>query len=230
MRDRGLGTLRQQHPDRNLQSPPDWIHDVDRPISPLRSAKDPQGNTMKGVKGVEDLNICIIDAQGIVGVGATTRTFIALSPAAESPMTAAIGIRRASFSRPSHRLGQAAARQTQSHAGRQAPRPGRPRCCLGQALGRPHQPLGARSRRRAALSRTICIPRRHHQHARRRTALSKLRPRPAPLHPQAHPKICPRTMTHFSRCQTRLSLLCASLRRHRLPRPDRPNHLSFQLQ
>jgi hypothetical protein len=26
------------------------------------------------VKGVEDLNICIIDAQGIVGVGATIRT------------------------------------------------------------------------------------------------------------------------------------------------------------
>jgi hypothetical protein len=28
---------------------------------------------MKWVKGVEDLNICIIGAQGIVGVGATTR-------------------------------------------------------------------------------------------------------------------------------------------------------------
>jgi hypothetical protein len=27
---------------------------------------------MKRVKGVEDLNICIIGAQGIVGVGATT--------------------------------------------------------------------------------------------------------------------------------------------------------------
>jgi hypothetical protein len=29
---------------------------------------------MKWVKGVEDLNICIIDAQGIVGVGAITPT------------------------------------------------------------------------------------------------------------------------------------------------------------
>jgi hypothetical protein len=28
---------------------------------------------MKRVKGVEDLNICIIGAQGIVGVGATIR-------------------------------------------------------------------------------------------------------------------------------------------------------------
>ena len=74
MRDRDLGTLRQQHPDGNLQSPPGWINDTDRPISPLRSAKDPQGNTMKRVKGVEDLNICIIRAQGIVGVGAIIRT------------------------------------------------------------------------------------------------------------------------------------------------------------
>jgi hypothetical protein len=29
---------------------------------------------MKRVKGVEDLNICIIAAQGIVGVGAIIRT------------------------------------------------------------------------------------------------------------------------------------------------------------
>ena len=70
LRDLDLGALPQQHPDRNLQPPPGWIHDTDRPISPLRSAKDPQGNTMKRVKGVEDLNICIIGTQGIVGVGA----------------------------------------------------------------------------------------------------------------------------------------------------------------
>jgi len=31
---------------------------------------------MKRVKGVEDLNVCIIGAQGIVGVGAITRTSI----------------------------------------------------------------------------------------------------------------------------------------------------------
>ena len=76
MRDRDFGALRQQHPDGNLQSPPGWTDDADRPISPLRSAKDPQGNTMKRVKGVEDLNICIIGAQGIVGVGATIRMSI----------------------------------------------------------------------------------------------------------------------------------------------------------
>ena len=76
--------------------------------------------------------------------------------------------------------------------------------------------------RHQAFSKSL-PPKRHNRH--RTTALSKLRPRPAPLHPQAHPKICPRTMTHFSRCQTRLSLLCASLRRHRLPRP--PTKSSF---
>jgi len=32
---------------------------------------------MKRVKGVEDLNICIIGTQGIVGVGATIRICIA---------------------------------------------------------------------------------------------------------------------------------------------------------
>ena len=37
---------------------------------------------MKRVKGVEDLNIRIVRAQGIVGVGVTTRMFIAWSAAA----------------------------------------------------------------------------------------------------------------------------------------------------
>jgi hypothetical protein len=76
LRDLDLGTFRQQHPDGNLQSSPGWINDTDRPISSLWSAKNSQGNTMKRVKGVEDLNICIIGAQGIVGVDAIIRTCI----------------------------------------------------------------------------------------------------------------------------------------------------------
>jgi hypothetical protein len=71
--DHELGAFPQKHPDRNLQSPPAWIDDTDRPISPLRSAKDPQGSAMKRVKGVEDLNVRAVRAQGIVGVGVTTR-------------------------------------------------------------------------------------------------------------------------------------------------------------
>jgi hypothetical protein len=47
---------------------------------------------MKRVKGVEDLNICIIGAKGIVGVGATIRMYIASSPVAAYPMTVATGI------------------------------------------------------------------------------------------------------------------------------------------
>ena len=74
LRDLDLGALRHQHPDGNLKSPPGWIHDTHRPIFALRSAKDLQGSTMKRMKGVEDLNT--IRAQGIMGVGATTRTFI----------------------------------------------------------------------------------------------------------------------------------------------------------
>ena len=72
LRDLDLGALRGQHPDGNLQSPPGWIHDTDRPITPLRSAKDLEGSTMKRVEGVEDLNM--IRAPGIVGVDAITRT------------------------------------------------------------------------------------------------------------------------------------------------------------
>ena len=70
-----LGALSRQHPDRNLQSPPGWVTDTNNSISSLRSTKDLQGSAMKRVKGVEDLNIRIIRAQGIVGGGATTRMF-----------------------------------------------------------------------------------------------------------------------------------------------------------
>ena len=79
LRDLDLGALWQQHPGGNLQSPPSWVHDTDRPISPLRTAKDLQGSTTKRVKGVEDLNIRITRTQGIVGVGATIRTPISSS-------------------------------------------------------------------------------------------------------------------------------------------------------
>ena len=64
-----LGAFPQQHPDWNFQPFPTWVHDPDRPISSLRSAKDLQGNSTERVKGVEDLNIRIVRAQGIVGVG-----------------------------------------------------------------------------------------------------------------------------------------------------------------
>ncbi len=43
---------------------------------------------MKWVKGVEDLNICIIGAQGIVGVGATIPICIAWFPVEAFPLMA----------------------------------------------------------------------------------------------------------------------------------------------
>jgi hypothetical protein len=75
LRDLDLGALGRQHPDGNLQPPPSRVHDTDRPIFAFRSAKDLQGRTMKRMKGVEDLNIGTICAQGILSVGATIRTF-----------------------------------------------------------------------------------------------------------------------------------------------------------
>jgi hypothetical protein len=48
---------------------------------------------MKRVKGVEDLNICIIGAQGIVGVGAIIPISTASCPAAGCRRTGAAGSR-----------------------------------------------------------------------------------------------------------------------------------------
>ena len=67
------GAIPGQHPRRNLQTLPGCVNDADRPIATLRSADNLQGSAIKRVKGVEDLNIRMIRAQGIVGVGATIR-------------------------------------------------------------------------------------------------------------------------------------------------------------
>jgi len=74
--DHDIGAFLRQHPDWNFQSPPARVHDTDRTISSLRSAKDLHGRTMKRVKGVENLNARIVRAQGIVGVGVIIRIFI----------------------------------------------------------------------------------------------------------------------------------------------------------
>ena len=54
-----------------------WINGRDCPISPLRSAEDLKGSAMERMKGVEDLDIRIFRAQGIVGVGASIPMSIA---------------------------------------------------------------------------------------------------------------------------------------------------------
>src|SRR5438045_9039129 len=85
LRDPDFGAFGQQHPDGNLQSPPGWVHDTNRPVSPLRSAKDLQASTTKRVKGVEDVNIGITRDQGLVGVGASISTLIGFADVPACP-------------------------------------------------------------------------------------------------------------------------------------------------
>ena len=79
LRDLYFSAIRQEHPDRNFQSPPRRINDSDRSISPLRSAKDLKGSTMERVEWVENLDVRTFCAQGTVGVGAIIPTFTASS-------------------------------------------------------------------------------------------------------------------------------------------------------
>jgi hypothetical protein len=86
--DLGRGGFARQHPNRNLQTLPGCVNDADRAIAPLGLTKDLQDSTAKRVKGIEDLNLRIIRAQGIVGEGATIRTCIAwFQPADYRPTT-----------------------------------------------------------------------------------------------------------------------------------------------
>src|SRR2546427_2468666 len=91
LRDFDLSAIWRQHPDRNLETPSRWVNDTHGPISPLRFAKDLQSNATERMKGVEDLNICIIRTQGIVGVGAAIRTSTASCPAAAYRLTIGSG-------------------------------------------------------------------------------------------------------------------------------------------
>ena|SRR5215471_1135156 len=89
-----LGGFARQHPDRNLQTLLGCVNDADRSIAPLGPAKDLQDSTVKGVKGVEDLNISISRAQGIVGVGVTILTCTAWFRPEESRRTRPGGFTR----------------------------------------------------------------------------------------------------------------------------------------
>ena len=58
-----------QHPYGNLQPLPGLVDDRHRAISPLRLAKDLNGGPIERVKRIEDLDLSVFRAQGIVGVG-----------------------------------------------------------------------------------------------------------------------------------------------------------------
>src|SRR5882762_8983042 len=83
LRDLHLGRIRQQHPQRNLQTPPRWIADRDRAVSLLRSADNPKSGTMERVELIEDLDVRGFCTQGTVGAGGRIPTFTAWCPAVD---------------------------------------------------------------------------------------------------------------------------------------------------
>src|SRR5580658_8234231 len=66
-----------QHPYGNLQPLPGLVDDRHRAISPLRLAKDLNGGPIERVKRIEDLDLSVFRAQGIVGVGVYILIFTA---------------------------------------------------------------------------------------------------------------------------------------------------------
>src|SRR5260370_38292368 len=75
-----LSAVRQKHPHRNLQTLACRVDDRDRAISPLRSTDDLKGDAIERVEWVEDLDVRVFYAQGIVSVDAFIRMCIALFP------------------------------------------------------------------------------------------------------------------------------------------------------
>ena len=72
-----LRAIRQKHPDRNLQALPHGVHDQDCPILAIRSADYLQGSPMKRVERIEDLDLRVFRAQGIVSVDVLIPIFTA---------------------------------------------------------------------------------------------------------------------------------------------------------
>lgn len=102
LRDLHLGRIRQQHPQRNLQTPPRWIADRDRAVSLLWSADNPKSGTMERVERIEDLDVLGFCAQGTVDAGGTTRMSIVPCPPADYLRTGRHGshpARKSSFCR-----------------------------------------------------------------------------------------------------------------------------------
>ena len=94
LRDLHLGRIRQQHPQRNLQTPPCWIADRDRAVSLLRSADNPKSGTMERVELIEDLDVRGFCAQGTVGAGGCILMCTAWSRQAASSQTTSGGFIR----------------------------------------------------------------------------------------------------------------------------------------
>jgi Putative transposase len=80
-----------QHPYGNLQPLPGLIDDRYRAISPLRLANDLNGGPTERVERIEDLNLSVFRAQGIVGVGVCILISTASFPLAASTQATLTG-------------------------------------------------------------------------------------------------------------------------------------------
>ena len=94
LRDRYGGTLRGQHPYRNLQSLPNWIHDGNRTVAPLGAANNLENSVAERMKRIEDLHALIFCAQGIVGADGSIRMSTALCQQVEYRQTINAGFIR----------------------------------------------------------------------------------------------------------------------------------------
>jgi hypothetical protein len=86
-----LGAIRQQHPYRNFQPPPSWIGDRHRAVSTLRPADDLKASTMERVEWIDDLDMRIFRARGIVGVDGCIPTSTALFLRPDSRQITVVG-------------------------------------------------------------------------------------------------------------------------------------------
>src|SRR5260370_29049810 len=98
MRDLHLSRIRQQHPQRNFQTPSRWIADRDRAVSLLRSADNPKSGTMERVELIEDLDVRGFCTQGTVRADGLIRTYTASSPPAVCRQTTRAGFIRSTTS------------------------------------------------------------------------------------------------------------------------------------
>jgi hypothetical protein len=90
-----LGAIRQQHPYRNFQPPPSWIGDRHRAVSTLRPADDLKASTMERVEWIDDLDMRIFRARGIVGVDGIIPMPIVWCPPADCRSITLVGFHRA---------------------------------------------------------------------------------------------------------------------------------------
>ena len=73
---RSRRALGRQHPYRNLETLPNWIHDTDRTVTALGTTNDLQNGATKRMKRIVNLDVRIFRAQGIVSADVSTRTYI----------------------------------------------------------------------------------------------------------------------------------------------------------